>query len=55
MTLYPISMESWATIIRDYQVKECKKCVARVLSGWFKWGQIGFQPTFEHNTTDLDT
>lgn len=54
MTLNLVPLELWARIIRDYQAKEPKKCVARLLSGWFKWGQIGFRPTVEHTTTALD-
>lgn len=53
MTLNSILLEFQARIIRDYQVKEPKNCVAGLLSGWFKWGQISFSPTVEHNTTDL--
>lgn len=29
MTLHLISMEFWARIITDYQVRESKKCVAK--------------------------
>lgn len=53
MVLNPILLEFWSRTIRDYQVKEPKKCVPRLLSGWFKWGQTSFSPTVEHNTTDL--